>query len=105
MKTILSVLTLGLVSSLSFAQVTKVPALSLQCKQSVANAIYKKYPSIKKNHGAIEMSDINTTGVFEILEVAFSSQLECSAGVEVQIEEQGDGDCEVIDVSEMDEQC
>lgn len=80
--------------------------LSLQCKKSVAKAIYKKYPSIKKMGGNIDLVDINSSQVPKILEVAFASQEECSAGVEVKVEILTNGKCMVEEISEMmNEQC
>jgi hypothetical protein len=79
--------------------------LSSQCRQTVVKAILKKYPSIKRKHGSIEESDIQTTQVPGVLEAGFSSQEECSGGVEVRVQQSAGGKCVVQEISKMDEQC
>ena len=76
-----------------------------QCKTTIAKAIYKKYPSIKKSGGFIDLAEINIIKESQSAEVGFASQSECSAGVTVTIEFLNNEKCLVKDISEMDEQC
>ena len=103
MKLLLSVV-IVLVSPGVFA--SEAPSsISIHCKKTVAKAILKKHPSIRRNGGSIDLNDINQSYDTKILEVSLISRPECMGGVEVKVEYRPDGQCDVKEISELDEQC
>lgn len=91
--------------SSAYAVKALMAGISIECKRIVASAILKKYPSIRSSGGRIRLDDINPSYDPNILEVSFASKLECSAGVEVKVQQSSGGTCDVQQISEMYEQC